>query len=524
MGTSSHVIVAFLLLVCLNVNGWAAIRVDAKSPAPTGSRSGNAAFDIRVHKTGNVYFSISNYGILGNQGDPSLLDPETGLPAPSCEFPAGSGLEYLYQGAIWIGAIVNGDTLVSTGHDGWQHIFEFFPDAWPQGSIIKRSNRPQDPAYDPAAYSETDFIAVYADTLSDPAYAVPNPDDGRPHLPLGVQITQESYSWSRTEYEEFILMRFTIENIRTHVLNGLRVGFLFDTDIWHHAAPNGFTDDLTGSLRIASQFSADSLLVAWSADNDGDPDDGLWTPYSPRAAFSTVMLETPPGSAQSFNWWVSNGDALLDWGPTLASNLRPLGTGGLGTPAGDRNKYFFMGNGERDYDQLWSAIDLSAAGWMLPPTPVLAANLADGTDTRYLHSLTFGDLAPGTRVTFGLAVIMDPLLHAQPDDFATLFDALNPQPFYNSLNFDALKTNVATAETLYRCLFGPSPGDVDLSCQVGISDIVFLVNYLFAGGTTPQDRNRADVNTDCRINLADAVYLVNYVFLGGAAPLEGCIE
>lgn len=49
--------------------------------------AGNPTLEVGVHKVGNILFSITNYGIFGNQADPSITDPETGLPAPSCQYP-----------------------------------------------------------------------------------------------------------------------------------------------------------------------------------------------------------------------------------------------------------------------------------------------------------------------------------------------------------------------------------------------------------------------------------------------------
>ena len=131
--------------------------------------TGKPMLDQRVHKVGNMWLTVTNYGIFGNQSDASVKDPETGLSAPSCEYPGGSGMEYLFQGALWIGAIIGEDTLVSCGHDGWQHIFEMYGDQSPQGAIIKKSTRKSDPAYAADAVSEADYIAVYTDTLTDQA-------------------------------------------------------------------------------------------------------------------------------------------------------------------------------------------------------------------------------------------------------------------------------------------------------------------------------------------------------------------
>src|SRR3990170_2019720 len=86
----------------------------------------DACVNQLVHRESNLWLTITNWGFLGSQGG-SQWDSETNLPAPSAEFPGGSGFEYLFQGAIWVGGIVEGETLVSVGADGWLWVFELFP-------------------------------------------------------------------------------------------------------------------------------------------------------------------------------------------------------------------------------------------------------------------------------------------------------------------------------------------------------------------------------------------------------------
>lgn len=65
-------------------------------------------------------------------------------------------------------------------------------------------------------------------------------------------------------------------------------------------------------------------------------------------------------------------------------------------------------------------------------------------------------------------------------------------------------------------------GDVNHSGDAipDISDLVFLVDYMFAGGSAPVCWMEADVDGDGEIiNISDLVYLVTYIFLGGAAPV-----
>ncbi|TFH65123.1 MAG: hypothetical protein E4G91_03605 [Candidatus Zixiibacteriota bacterium] len=519
-------IVTLCLAAVAVIPVWAANKSDKTQVSTAGDPlSLHPYLDQRVHKVGNVGMTITNYGIYGTQMDPSIRDPETGLPAPSCQFPYGSGIEYLFQGALWIGAVVDNDTLVSAGQDGWQLVFEMYPNSLPEGLIVKRSTRPDDPAYSPDAVSEADYIATYYDTLTDPSWVASNPDDGRPHIPLGLKIVQESYSWSASIYEDFILFRYRIKNIGSKYLHQVFCGVYFDCDIYHPTTGNGFQDDISGSYRCFDETMSESVFVAWSADNNGDPSTaGQWDFRSPSAAIGASLMDYPTSPQLSFNWWVSWGDpATLDWGPRRQENNRNFGTGGLGTPAGDRNKYYIMSTPENDYDQLWSAVDQSAQGW-LPPNATLAGNLADGYDTRFLLSFGAIDLAPGDSTEFAFVVAMGDNFHRNPTDFQRLFDRNNPQAFYDSLDFSDLTTNVLAARQLYRQLFVVIPGDADRSGIVDVIDAIYLINYIFIGGPAPSPLNVADVNADCCINIADVVYLIRYIFSGGPAPVAGCID
>ncbi len=127
--------------------------------AMQGSPAGDKRLDItRYHNVGNIWLRISNYGFFGSGYD--------AVPRfPSLEYPGGSGIDYLFRGALWFGAkryrrddagrklfwlaqnpsadstgtVAEGtsgwqswmrpvvDTLVTVGFDGEWGVYEFLP-------------------------------------------------------------------------------------------------------------------------------------------------------------------------------------------------------------------------------------------------------------------------------------------------------------------------------------------------------------------------------------------------------------
>jgi cytochrome c peroxidase len=61
-------------------------------------------------------------------------------------------------------------------------------------------------------------------------------------------------------------------------------------------------------------------------------------------------------------------------------------------------------------------------------------------------------------------------------------------------------------------------GRVNLGVVIDLSDTVYLLNYLFAGGDQPVPLVAADVNSDDFIDLSDPIYLLQFLFLGGPQP------
>ena len=65
-------------------------------------------------------------------------------------------------------------------------------------------------------------------------------------------------------------------------------------------------------------------------------------------------------------------------------------------------------------------------------------------------------------------------------------------------------------------------GDVEGSSHIDIADVVYMVNYIFRQGASPQDARGGDVDCDLRVTIADVVYLINHIFRAGPNPCLGC--
>ena len=65
------------------------------------------------------------------------------------------------------------------------------------------------------------------------------------------------------------------------------------------------------------------------------------------------------------------------------------------------------------------------------------------------------------------------------------------------------------------------PGDVNADAEILVTDVIYLINYLWKGGDPPQPiPSCGDIQCDGEIDVQDVIYLINYLFKGGPPP--GC--
>jgi hypothetical protein len=66
-----------------------------------------------------------------------------------------------------------------------------------------------------------------------------------------------------------------------------------------------------------------------------------------------------------------------------------------------------------------------------------------------------------------------------------------------------------------QTLFAQIPGDCDANGTVGVSDLVFMVAYFYAGGADPVNRQDCDCDNNPGFTQADVFYLARYIYVGG---------
>lgn len=107
----------------------------------------------------------------------------------------------------------------------------------------------------------------------------------------------------------------------------------------------------------------------------------------------------------------------------------------------------------------------------------------------------------------------DPVFCDRENHDYTLWERLSPCLPENN-ECEVLIGALGAGCTGYVC------GDANSDAHVGVSDAIYIINYIFAGGNPPDPYESGDVNCDGYVNVADAVWIINYVFAGGNAPCD----
>ncbi len=434
-------------------------------PSITGPAS---AGDIKpyvehwAHGGGNLQVSVSNDGTFTGYLENGTPDPLTGERIQPGVYPHNSGILYGSLPHLWVGAIVDQDTLVSTAFPYYPEILyalggEFWPETYPLGKFRIESINSGTTFYSRDARSELDLICEYMDTLT--RSDLVTRFETRPHIPLGLKVTQRSMSWTAPLINDFILVDYSVENIGAKHLKQVCVGFAAGA----YAAPASDTvplrpDNLGGFLKSYPApegcYAWDTVNIAYGMDNDGDPVNGAWARYSPTGAVGICILKTPIDSPViNYNW-----KSFIFHPYPYSVGFEPRRRGTPGDPfrtAGsgfdrygdDAGKYYLMHHREFDYDQLFANVDYTTDGWM-PPDPI-CRELAGGGWTDFLLSFGAFDLGPGQKANFTIAIVGGENVIAGPNDYANRYYPDDPSIYYSGLNFSDLALNTRWAKWVY---------------------------------------------------------------------------
>ncbi|TFH65193.1 MAG: hypothetical protein E4G91_03370 [Candidatus Zixiibacteriota bacterium] len=114
------------------------------------------------------------------------------------------------------------------------------------------------------------------------------------------------------------------------------------------------------------------------------------------------------------------------------------------------------------------------------------------------------------------AAVTGSLLMLRTDESAIVFDPqYSPQTGSSGCDLDV---SAAIPDQCIYVICGDANGDD----AVDISDAVYLIAYIFSGGSAPNPLLAGDANCDSAVDISDVVYLIAYIFSGGQAPCAGC--
>ena len=355
---------------------------------PDTPRAGHVLDGSYVVNVGELQVNITNHGLIGSR----YSQVSTYSEAPSGQWPAGSGNEYLWAAGLWVGAIINGEPHVSTG----QYEREFRPLDMPQATIYEaragavvrplslggvHGRRLPDPQDDDDGDGWSDEETL--DGLDNDEDGMVDEDFGQlgsqmlvctmvdntalaaelypDHQPLNLQVVQTAFAWDGSGYRDFVALDFEITNIGTTPLADLYVGLLVDCDIGPRTRADSAMDDLAGSFSgfvEASDHTYRRVQVAYMRDGATE---------NPLPGWFGVMAVSPASfrSIQCFP-----ADVPYEFG---------------GAPIGDEQRFAVLGRTRN-----------------APDVPLHEAN-----DYHLLVSLgPWSALAPGQKISVSLALVV----------------------------------------------------------------------------------------------------------------------
>ena len=294
-------LICLLLMVCAVAPSWA--RMDTPNPILELGYNPGGVFELEgdfVMNVGEVQINITNWGLIGSGYTASTTFSD----APSCQWPAGSGNEYLWSAGLWVGGVVLGERLVSSG--GWSSewmpldeleatIYEaigtkLIRPAGNTGASGRRAPMPNpDDDGDGLINEETlNGLDDDGDGLIDEDFAqignqmlvLTNYDNTAlaqesfpDHTPMNLEVVQSSFQWENDQVDDFVGFDYKITNIGVTDVQSVYIGFFADSDIGSRSGEGTADDDMAGSWTGSVRANDGSWVpievgFMWDADDE----------------------------------------------------------------------------------------------------------------------------------------------------------------------------------------------------------------------------------------------------------------
>ncbi|MCP4292123.1 MAG: hypothetical protein GY780_09865 [bacterium] len=293
----------FVFLLMLFVAGSASARMEVENDGFGQGYNPGGIFEFDgdfVMNVGEVQINITNWGLIGS----AYSNPSTYSDAPSCQWPAGSGDEYLWAAGLWVGGVVLGERLVSSGgrSSEWMPLDELEATIYeaigtklmrPSGNPSASGRRAPMPGSDDDDDGTSDeeilngkdddfdgFIDEDFGQVGNQMMVLTNYDNTAlsqerfpDHTPMNLEVVQSSYAWENDQVDDFVGFEYKITNIGVTDIQRVYVGFFADSDIGPRSGQGTAEDDMAGSFTGFVRATDNSWVpveVGFMWDNDPD--------------------------------------------------------------------------------------------------------------------------------------------------------------------------------------------------------------------------------------------------------------
>ena len=319
-------------------------------------------------------------------------------------YPPGTTQELSEEEGFWLGAIVNGDTLVSTacnydGVTGRGYIYEFYPRFNPNDTIYVKSIYDEIPpdAQENAFFEKNGLLSALYKPRSEQDYISEFWDDKityqinqapsilEDHVPLHAHVIQRTFGWNFFLYNKVLFYEYYIINEGNDVWHDVYFAYYNDSHMGRDKNLNRMMDDIV-------KFDPTRKALMYE-DIPGGPDGTTINNALTGCRF--VKAPRPvedPQVKYTFAHWVNNDDPVTDnktyklmssgqimpdMDPSLPPGQSTRGMLSIGpfddVQPGDTLHFiyaFSVGDGEEDLlKNLDAAKSLAESGFMVPTSP-----------------------------------------------------------------------------------------------------------------------------------------------------------